>query len=212
MKGYPITLVNLGGARCVVVGGGRIATRKVAALREAGACPVVISPQLCKPLRSLALNGEIEAIERSYRPGDLKGARLVIAATDDPAVNEGVWHEAKSIGCLVNVVDDPAHCTFYVPAIVRRGELTIAISTGGNSPTLARRLRKGLEEQFDASYGPYLSLLGELRPLVQERIVGLGRRKALWAALLDSEVLDLFRQGASQAARQRAFEIVDAFS
>ena len=212
MNSYPIALVNLDGARCVVVGGGRIAARKVAALREAGARPVVISPMLCESLRPLAQKGEIEVIERAYRSGDLKGTRLVIAATNDPATNKAVWREAKSLGCLVNVVDDPAHCNFYVPAVVRRGELTISISTGGNSPALARRLREALEERFDAGYEPYLLLLGELRPLVQGRISQSVRRKALWTALLDSEILDLFRQGAHQAARQRAFEIVDEFS
>ena len=212
MNSYPIALVNLDSARCVVVGGGRIAARKVAALKEAGARPTVISPALCESLRCQAQSGEIQAIERTYRPGDLRGARLAIAATDDPTVNALVWREAESLGCLVNVVDDPAHCTFYVPAIVRRGELTISISTGGNSPSLARRLREALETQFDAGYEPYLSLLGELRPLVQERIAESARRKALWTALLDSEILDLFRQGAHQAARQRAFEIVDAFT
>jgi siroheme synthase-like protein len=212
VNSYPIALVNLDNARCVVVGGGRIAARKVTALIEAGACPVVISPALCEPLRCQAQRGEVQVIERSYRPGDLRGARFAIAATDDPAVNEAVWREAESLGCLVNVVDDPAHCTFYVPAIVRRGELTISISTGGNSPALARRLREALEAQFDAGYEPFLSLLGELRPLVQERITESARRKALWTALLDSEILDLFRQGAHHAARQRAFEIVDTFN
>lgn len=212
MNSYPIALVNLDSARCVVVGGGQVAARKVAALREAGSRPVVISPMLCESLRHRAESGEIQATERAYRSGDLEGAQLVIAATDDPAVNEAVWREAESLGCLVNVVDDPGHCNFYVPAIVRRGELTISISTGGNSPALARCLRETLEMQFDAGYGPYLSLLGELRPLVQDRIAESARRKTLWAALLDSEILELLRDEAHQAARQRALEIVDAFS
>ena len=212
MIGYPIALVGLGHARCVVVGGGRVAARKVAALQEAGARPVVISPVLCESLQQQAECGAIEVLERAYRPGDLEGARLVIAATDDPAVNEAVWQEAEARGCLVNVVDDPAHCTFYVPATVRRGALTISISTGGNSPSLARRLREELEAQFDAAYAPYLVLLGELRPLVQERIADPARRKALWAALLHSDLLELLREEKHQAARQRALDIIDRFS
>lgn len=212
MIGYPIALVGLEHARCVVVGGGRVAARKVAALREAGARPVVISPLLCESLQQQAECGEIETIERAYCPGDLERARLVIAATDEPAVNEAVWREAESRGCLVNVVDDPAHCNFHVPATVRRGALTISVSTGGNSPGLARRLRKGLEAQFDAAYEPYLALLGEFRPLVRERIADPAQRKALWAALLDSDLLEWLRDGRRQAARQRALDIIDTFS
>jgi precorrin-2 dehydrogenase/sirohydrochlorin ferrochelatase len=210
--GYPIALVGLEHTQCIVVGGGRVAARKVSALRQAGARPVVISPAFCESLRRLAECGEIEAIEHTYRPGDLESARLVIAATDDPAINEAVWREAQSLGCLVNVVDDPAHCNFHVPATVRRGTLAISISTGGNSPALARRLRQGLETQFDAAYEPYLALLGELRPLVRARIADPARRKALWVALLDSDILELLRDGAAQAARQRALELIDTFS
>jgi len=212
VNGYPITLVGLAETRCVVVGGGHVAARKIAALRESGARPVVISPVLCQALRCQVENSEIDAIERAYRPGDLAGARLVIAATDDPAINEAVWREADSRACLVNVVDDPAHCNFYVPATVRRGSLAFSISTGGNSPTLARRIREALEMQFDAAYAPFLALLGELRPLVRERVADPARRKVLWAAMLDSEILELLRNGAGEAARKRALEIVDTFS
>lgn len=209
MSGYPITLVGLEAARCVVVGGGQVAARKVAALRQAGARPVVISPVLCETLQCQAEKREIQAIQRAYRRGDLAGARLVIAATDDSAINEEVWHEAQAIGCLVNVVDDPAHCDFYVPATVRRGALTISVSTAGNSPALARRIRQALEEQFDASYESYLALLGELRPLIRERIVDPARRQALWQGLLDSQILELLREGASQDAQRHALEIIE---
>jgi len=212
MSGYPITLVGLEAARCVVVGGGQVAARKVVALREAGAKPVVISPVLCETLRCQAEKREIQAIQRAYRPGDLAGARLVIAATDDSAVNEKVWREAQAIGCLVNVVDDPSHCDFYAPATVRRGALTISVSTAGNSPALARRISQVLEEQFDASYEPYLALLGELRPLIRERIVDPARRQALWQGLLDSEILESLREGASQDAQRRAVEIIEISS
>lgn len=211
MSGYPITLVGLDSARCAVVGGGAVAARKVVALREAGARPVVISPVLCDVLQDLSLAGEIDVIERHYRPGDLDGVRLVIAATDDPATNETVWREAQAAGCLVNVVDDPARCNFYVPATVRRGALAVSVSTGGSSPALARRIRRALEEQFDAAYEPYLDLLGELRPEVQARVADPARRKALWEALLDAGLLDLLRASKPDAARQRAREIVDSF-
>jgi len=212
VSGYPIVLVGLKNARCVVVGGGQVAARKVAALQGAGACPVVISPVLCEVLQRQAQNGEIQAIRRAYRPGDLAGARLVIAATDDPVTNEAVWREAQEIDCLINVVDDPARCNFYVPATVRRGALTISVSTDGNSPALARRIRQALERQFDTSYEFYLPFLGGLRPLVRARVADPARRTALWQALLDSEILELLREGSHQAAWQRAMEIVETFS
>jgi precorrin-2 dehydrogenase/sirohydrochlorin ferrochelatase len=211
VSGYPVTLVNLANTRCTVIGGGEVAARKVAALREVGARPVVISPALCEALARQAEDGQIDAIAREYRPGDLAEVRLVIAATDDPATNEAVWREAQAVGCLVNVVDDPARCNFHVPATVRRGALTVSVSTGGNSPSLARRIREALEQQFDAAYEPYLALLGELRPVIYERVVDPVRRKALWQALLDSEILDLLRSGRTEAARQHASEIIETF-
>ena len=211
MRGYPITLVDLANTACVVVGGGEVAARKVAALREAGARPVVISPALCEPLRRLVDEGEIDAVERPYQPGDLTGIRLVIAATDDTETNEAVWREAQRAGLLVNVVDDPPRCNFYVPATVRRGPLALTVSTGGNSPLLAGRIRKVLEQEFDAAYEPYLELLGELRPRVVVRVPEPARRKALWESLLDSDILELLRAGQSGTARQRAEEIVETF-
>jgi precorrin-2 dehydrogenase / sirohydrochlorin ferrochelatase len=211
MSGYPITLVGLEGARCVVVGGGEVAARKVAALREAGAHPRVISPAVGDALQRQAEVGEIELLPRRYEAGDLEGARLVIAATDNAATNEAVWQEAQARGILVNVVDDPPHCNFYVPATVRRGALTLSISTGGTSPALARRIRQNLEQQYDAVYERYLALLGRLRPVIQETVSDAARRKALWEELLDSQILDLLRSGAYDAAEARASEIVQAY-
>lgn len=211
MSGYPITLVNLAGLPCAVVGGGSVATRKVADLCEAGARPVVISPVLDESLRRRDEAGEIDVVERAYQPGDLAGVRLVIAATDDPRINEAVWREALAAGCLVNVVDDPQRCNFYVPATVRRGALTLSVSTAGKSPLLARRIRQSLETQFDAAYGAYVDLLGGLRPRVQEQVADPARRKALWSALLDSDLLDLLRNRDTRTARKRAEDIIETF-
>jgi precorrin-2 dehydrogenase/sirohydrochlorin ferrochelatase len=211
MSGYPVTLVGLERARCVVVGGGQVAARKVAGLCQAGARPVVISPAVGEALRCQAEAGEIELIPRSYQAGDLLDARLVIAATDDPGTNEAVWQEALARGLLVNVVDDPLHCNFYVPATVRRGALSLSISTGGTSPALARRIRQDLEEDYGAVYERYLALLGGLRPLIQETVSDGARRKALWEELLDFQILDLLRSGAHEAAELRASEILRAY-
>jgi precorrin-2 dehydrogenase/sirohydrochlorin ferrochelatase len=211
MSGYPITLVGLAEARCVVVGGGEVATRKVAALRRAGARPEVISPIVSETLLRQAEAGEIELTPRRYQEGDLAGARLVVAATDDPAINEAVWREAQARNILINVVDDPPHCNFYVPATVRRGSLTLSISTGGSSPALARRIRQDLEQHYDPAYEDYLALLGGLRPLIQETISDAAHRKAVWEDLLDSQILDMLRSGAYVAAQARASEIVQAY-
>jgi precorrin-2 dehydrogenase/sirohydrochlorin ferrochelatase len=211
VSGYPITLVNLDSVPCVVIGGGDVAARKVAALCQAGARPTVISLACCEPLRRRVEAGEIDTIEREYRTGDLAAVRLVIAATDDPETNERVWREAQAAGCLVNVVDDPPRCNFHVPATVRRGALTLSVSTGGNSPLLARRIRQALENEFDSAYEAYLDLLGELRPAVQQQIAEPARRKQLWVALLDSNILDLLREGDVPAAWGRADEIIEAF-
>jgi siroheme synthase-like protein len=204
MTGYPLTLVGLDAARCVVVGGGTVAARKVAGLRQAGAKPIVISPMLCPELESQAAQGEIEVIRRPYRQGDLMGARLAIAATDDPAVNEIVFGEAQAVRCLVNVVDDPARCSFFVPAVVRRGALTIAVSTGGKSPALARRIRQQLESLFDPAYEMLLDLLSRLRPMVQATVSDPGRRAAFWGRLLDSDALHRLRAGDGEGAIAQA--------
>jgi siroheme synthase-like protein len=204
MTGYPVTLVGLDAARCVVVGGGTVAARKVVGLRQAGAKPIVISPTLCPELETQAAQGGIEVVRRPYRQGDLTGGQLVIAATDDPAVNEAVFREAQALGCLVNVVDDPARCSFFVPAVVRRGALTIAVSTGGKSPALARRIRQQLESLFDPAYGPLLDQLSRLRPTVQSAVPDPGRRAAFWERLLDSDVLDRLRAGDEAGAISQA--------
>jgi len=204
VTGYPLILVGLDAARCVVVGGGTVAARKVAGLRQAGAKPIVISPTLCPELESQAAQGEVEVIRRPYRRGDLTGAWLVIAATDDLAVNEAVFGEAQTVGCLVNVVDDPARCSFFVPAVVRRGALTIAVSTGGKSPALARRIRQQLESLFDPAYEMLLDLLSRLRPTVQATVSDPGRRAAFWERLLDSDALHRLRSGDEAGAIAQA--------
>jgi precorrin-2 dehydrogenase/sirohydrochlorin ferrochelatase len=211
VSGYPVTLVGLEQTRCVVIGGGEVASRKAAALCAAGARPVVISPELCEALERLEEQHQVEAVRRPYRCGDLAGAHLVIAATDDAVTNEVVWQEAQALGCLVNVADDPLRCNFHVPATVRRGPLTLSVSTGGNSPLLARRIREMLEEQFDPAYESYVALLGELRPVVQDQVHDPVQRKALWQALLESEILTLLRSGQTEAAREAANGILERF-
>ena len=207
MNTYPISLVHLDRVRSIVVGGGKIAARKVTGLLAAGARVVVISPVLCDRLEDVVASGDIEVTRRAYRPGDLQGAFLVIAATNDPATNEHVWEEAQQRGILINVVDDRAHCAFIAPAVVRRGALAVAISTSGRCPAFSRHLRERLESEFGPAYEPFLDLLGELRERVLD-VLPFDRRNAVWDQVFRSDVLDLLASGDEAAARRRTEEIL----
>lgn len=200
MKNYTICLIGLDARQTIVIGGGNIATRKVEGLLSAGARIRVISPLLTLELRRLVDAGEVEFLSRSYRQGDLENAYLVIAATDDPEVNRAVWEEARQRGCLINVVDDPQHSNFILPAVVQRGEMSVAITTGGNSPALARRLRERIETVIGPEYGTLAELLGELRP---ELIAGFPEgEERLRAALrvVDSDILNIIQSQGKEAA------------
>lgn len=201
MSGYPIVLVNLSRG-AVVVGGGEVAARKVAGLLEGNAAVTVISPHLCPALEVLAAQGRITVLRRPYQYGDLAGAALAFACTADPKTNEAVWREAQERGCPVNVADDPARCTFYVPAVVRRGPVVIAMGTGGASPALAARLRQEIAAYIGPEYGTLAQILAELRPLVQARLPQ-ERRKAFWQELIEA-LLPILRRGETTAARQAA--------
>ncbi len=204
MKSYPIGLIGLEQRRTVVVGGGSVATRKVTGLLAVGAVVTVISPALSPELKRLADQQQITVIERPYRDGDLADTWLVIAATDDPRVNDQVWQEAGRRGCLVNVVDDPARGNFIVPAVIHRGEITITISTGGASPALARRLRERFESFIGREYGDLAALLAELRPHLQARFPDPAVRSQAAFRLVDSDLADIIRTDGLDAARARA--------
>lgn len=192
----------------VVVGGGSIASRKVQGLLEAGAKVRVISPELAPGLEALAAAGEVEALRRPYTPGDLAGAFLAIAATDDPAVNEQVWSEGQRTGCLVNVVDDPQHCNFSLPAVVRRGDMSIAISTGGSSPALARRLRERLEALIPPEYADLTGLLAELRPELIAAFPAGERRLQAALRVVDSDILTVLQTRGRAAALAHGRELL----
>jgi precorrin-2 dehydrogenase/sirohydrochlorin ferrochelatase len=212
VKTYPINMIGLEQRRSVVVGGGNVAARKVAGLIEAGAHVTVISPALAPELETLAEAGRIIFIDRPYRRGDLAGAFLVIAATDDPAANQAVWREAEQRGCLVNVVDDPAHSNFILPAVVRRGDVSVAVSTGGASPALARRLRERLETLVGPEYGELADLLAELRPQLLSRFESGEARLAIALRLIDSELPGILQQSGREAALLYALELIDSES
>jgi len=191
---YPM-MVDLAGRRCLVVGGGRVAERKVALLLEAGADVAVVSPVVTPRIADLAARGAIRLARRTVRPADLDRVFLAFAATDDAEVNQGVAREVRSAGGLVNVADAPEACDFHVPSVVRRGDLTIAISTGGGSPALAKRLRQRLEATIGPEYEAFLAALRELRARAKEVIADPAERQALFRQAADSDLFEHAARG-----------------
>ena len=169
MKTYPVFAV-IENRPCLVVGGGAVGERKVQDLLAAGARVTVVSRNLTPALADLASRGKISYLSENFDDTHVEGMALVMAATDDPEVNARVSAAARNRAVWVNVADDPEHCTFIVPAQVKRGDLTLAISTNGASPALARKVREELQEHFGPEYGPYLDLLRRVRTrLLTER-------------------------------------------
>lgn len=206
MAHYPVFL-DLRDRPCVVVGGCGLAEEKARGLLAAGARVTVVSPDLTPGLAGLAVEGRIDAIARRYRRGDLRKAFLAVVVERDPAVVEAAWKEARERKVLINTVDDVAHCDFIAPAVVRRGDLAVAISTNGKAPALAVRLRQRLEEELGEELAQFLELAGAFRAPVARRWPDLETRRALWYRLIDSGVLHLLRHD-ERAARARFEEIL----
>jgi len=200
---YPVML-DVEGRPCLVVGGGGVAGRKIAGLLEAGARLTVVSPALVPAVLDIAREGRFRWWPREYAAGDVAGFSLVIVATDDRTVNAAVAAEARERGVWVNCADDPAHCSFILPSVVRRGPLTVAVSTGGTSPTMARMVREELETLLPADYGTLTELVGEVRRALHER--GIAVEAQRWRAALDGELKRLVAAGRGAEARERLRE------
>ena len=167
---YPI-FVEMTGRPCAVVGGGLVAERKVAALFEAGARVTVISPNLTTCLQSWASEGRLNHVARDYRRGDLGGFEMVFVATDNAEVNAAIARDGREQRVWVNSADDLSHCDFILPSVLRRGELVVAVGTGGSSPALARAIREELESYFSADYDLLLQVAAEVRVELKNRSV-----------------------------------------
>jgi precorrin-2 dehydrogenase / sirohydrochlorin ferrochelatase len=189
---------------CMVIGAGNLAESKIESLRAAHARVTVIAPEGRSRIVELAEAGEIEWQQRRYAEGDLTGQFLVVAATDDPAVNRAVYREATETNVLCNAVDDPPFCDFYFPSVVRRGDLQIAISTAGASPALAQRLRKEINEQLPLDVGDWLTDLGNLRREVVQMEPLNEQRRLLLHQLAQREVCGFDACPSRVLARQHA--------
>jgi len=194
MSYYPVFL-QMEDRHALVVGGGAVASRKVETLLEYGATVHVVSRDLNQTLRNLMDDGRIRFLGARFEEKHLEGMFLVIAATDDAALNHRISEGARSRGLLINAVDQPADCTFIVPSIVKRGDLVIAISTSGKSPAFAKRLRKALEGQYGEACGSFLELMGRVR----ERVLALGlpqkENSRIFQEIVDADLPEAISSG-----------------
>ena len=204
---YPIML-DVRGRPAVVIGGDGIAAEKAAALCACGASVTVISPTFCMQLQTEGEQGRVTLRRKAYERGDTAGAFVVVAATSDPELIAAIWEETQERGQLVNIVDVPARCTFIVPSILRRDQLTIAVSTEGASPGLAKRIRQRLEALFPPAYGPYLRLAAAARARLREHGVSYKRRDAFFGDFFASDVLAQLVEGDEAAAQATTTELL----
>jgi precorrin-2 dehydrogenase len=204
---YPVFL-DLRSRSCVVVGGGWLAAEKVRGLLAAEAAVTVLAAEPIPDLHELAAAGLIRHRPRYYQPGDLEGVFLAIVCGQPVEIADAIRKEALERNVLLNTVDDAARCDFLAPAVVRRGDLSIAISTGGRAPALAVRLRQRLEEEIGDEHARFLEMAGAVRAALAERVPDFAIRRDLWYRLVDSDVLHLLRSGHETAAAERFREIL----
>lgn len=205
MRLFPVN-INLQNKRCLVIGGGQVALRKIENLLEYEAVITVVSPRVEKGIETKAQHGLITWHKRNFAEDDLNGAFLVFIATDDRSVNHYIGQLCNRQGILVNAVDDPPNCDFYVPSVIRRGSLVVSVSTEGKSPLYAQKLRRHLDGIITEAHGHFVDLLGEQREIIKARIEDIDTRQEIYKTLVDSDVLDLLIAGEEEKARERIRE------
>ncbi len=210
MKVFPVYLNRLSEKKTILIGGNHEAVRKAKELLECDVRPTIISPNLTEELEKLVDEDKADWIGRSYNEGDLAGAFLVIVAEYDGDQNHRIYEEAERLGILVNVMDDIPHCNFTFGSLVKRGPLTLSISTSGAAPALAVRLRERLETEFGDEYEQFLQFSQALRKPMAQAYPSFDDRKKRWYELVDSDIIDLFRSDQRDQAYKRAAEIVGA--
>ncbi len=194
MRYYPLFL-DIAGRLCVVVGGGKVAQRKVERLLACGARVAVVGERFTAGLKALAAQGAIVRRGAGYEAAHIRDAYLVIGATDDEGVNGRIAADARALGIPVNIADEPARCDFILPSLVERGALTIAVSTAGKSPALAKKLRRELEAAYGGEYAVLLHILGKLREKVMAKGRSSAENRKKFEAVLASPILEMIRGG-----------------
>lgn len=206
-KYYPI-FINLKHKKCIIIGGGHVAERKVKGLIDTGAHIIIVSPYITDELALLAKEGKIIHLKKNYEKNDIKDAFLVIGATDSRNVNEEIRNDCRKHDIPANIVDSPEDCTFTVPSVIKRGPLTITISTDGKSPALSKKIRKEIENIYGEEYGKFAVLLGNLRERIQKEIPEEKERKSLWEKLLEANIPSLIKEGKDKEIEELVEKII----
>ncbi|MBP1760703.1 MAG: precorrin-2 dehydrogenase [Firmicutes bacterium] len=199
---YPIYL-NVAGKNCLIIGGGPVAERKAASLLEYGACIKVVSPSAEKMITDWADQNLLKWFAREFEANDLDDIFMVFIATDDNRLNKEIADLCRGKGIMVNAVDDPPNCDFFVPSVLRRDSLAIAISTEGRSPLFAARLRRRLEKIITEEYGQFVNILGQIREELQKSNLDINQRRQILEQIVDSDLLDLLLDGRHEEAEER---------
>ena len=202
---YPAFL-NIAGQQCVIIGGGKVAERKCSVLLRAGARVTLISPEITRRLEQYRGKGLLRHLKRHYRKGDIQSAFAVIVATNSEEMNRQVAADAAASRVLLNVVDNPALCTFIAPSVLKRGPLTIAVSTGGVSPAMARTIRKELELTYGAVFSEYLKFLRDIRRRALREISDKGKRERFLKGLASEKMMELLRGKGFPEAKKTALK------
>ncbi|MBI3600317.1 MAG: bifunctional precorrin-2 dehydrogenase/sirohydrochlorin ferrochelatase [Nitrospinae bacterium] len=208
MPGYYPAYLDIKEKKCLVVGGGEVAERKVGLLIRCGAKVSVVSPDLTPGLEKLNSNGGIDYVKDEFKEDYLFDVFLAIGATDKKEINERIYREAKKRNILVNVVDSPELCNFIVPSVVERGDLIISISTCGKSPALSKKIREELEDRYGIEYAKFLNLMGDMRKRISLQIADKDKREDIYKRLVCSDIIDLIRNGDDEAVKNRVDEIM----
>jgi precorrin-2 dehydrogenase / sirohydrochlorin ferrochelatase len=206
---YPVFL-EMKDRRCVVIGGGAVAERKVEGLLEVGANVTVISPAITDGLRELLTQGAIRYVAREYQTGDRAGYDMVFVATDNGEINAVISNEPRSLRIWVNSADDPDHCDFILPAVIRRGDLVVAVSTGGVSPAVTRVIREEINEYFTTDYASFVRIAGEVRRELREKSVS--PDAGAWNSALKGDFRRLIKEGRAVQAKDLLLETLGAES
>ncbi len=211
MRVYPINLL-LEGKPCLVVGGGPVAARKVNGLLLAGARVTVVSPEACEIIADLAERGEIEWKRQQWHSDLVHGNTVVMVATDDDEANRRAAADARRAGIPVNVADRPDECDFVLPAVLRRGSITVAVGTGGASPALAAYLRKRLQETIGHEYAMTAEILGKLREILENSGVESGKRREIFKSLVNAGLAEKLSEKDYSGARKLLIEVVGNYA
>lgn len=205
---FPL-LISIAGKKCVVIGGGKVALRKVVTLLEYGAAVVVVAPEITREIKSLAARDRILLRQRKVKKNDLRGAALIFAGTNDREVNSRIACWAAELGIPVNVVDKPEFCSFIMPAILRRGTLQIAVSTEGEFPGLAQKVRDRIAEVIPASYEVFLKLLARYRRMIIAAALDEKTKQRLISSLREKEIYELFQRKGKRATEKALAKLLD---